>query len=63
MSIASHVQAVAARRAKLKEMIAEEMAHAFPNFQRITELKKENMRLKEIMLHDFIALKAGADAT
>lgn len=47
MSIESHLQAIAKKRTALKQQIAEEMCHPLPNFNKITELKKENMRLKE----------------
>ena len=47
MSIETHMQALADKRATIKQQIAEEMCYPMPNFTRITDLKKQNMKLKE----------------
>lgn len=60
MSIETHIQAIADKRSELKTRIAQEMAHPLPNFPLITQLKKQNLKLKEEMKHYFDQLKAGA---
>lgn len=60
MSIESHMQAIAKKRAALKQQIAEEMCHPLPNFAQITELKKQNMKLKEDMMSISIEVNESA---
>lgn len=62
MSIESHLESISAKREKIKGQIADEMCHPMPNFTRITELKKQNMKLKEEMMHCIIELKQAAGA-
>lgn len=62
MSIESHFQAIAAKRSQLKNRIAEEMCHPLPDFAVITELKKQNMKLKEEMMLLSIESKQAASA-
>lgn len=57
MSIESHMEAIAEKRIRIKDEIAEEMCHPMPDFTKITELKKQNMRLKEEMMRYSIELK------
>ncbi len=47
MSVETHLQAVTEKRAHIKTKIAEEMRHPMPDFGRIHELKKQNLKLKE----------------
>lgn len=47
MTIEAHLHAVEEKRLKLKQQIETEMHRPMPDFQRITELKKLNMKLKE----------------
>ncbi len=49
MSVETHLQAVADKRANIKAQIAEEMRHPAPNFNLIHDLKKQNLKLKEEM--------------
>lgn len=49
MSIQAHIDSLAEKRLQLKEQIAEEAHRPSPDFVLITELKKQNMRLKEEM--------------
>lgn len=60
MSIEAHIDAIAHKRKELKDEIAREMAHASPDFARITYLKKQNLRLKEEMQHCFHTLNTAA---
>lgn len=62
MSIEAHIQRVSQKRALLKKRIAEEMSHASPNFALISDLKKQNLVLKEEMLRHFRQLKTAASA-
>jgi hypothetical protein len=63
MSIESHIQNIAKKREQIKGQIAEEMAHAHPNLTLITNLKKQNLLLKEEMQRYFILLKSAAMAS
>lgn len=60
MSIESHMQAIANKREIIKKQIAEEMNHPLPNFEKITDLKKQNMKLKEEMMLLSIETKKSA---
>ena len=51
MSIQAHIDSLAAKRAQIKEQIAQESAHPAPNLEVITKLKKQNLTLKEEMQH------------
>lgn len=56
MSIRAHVNSLAEKRTEIKQQIAQEMAHPSPDFVRITELKKQNLALKEEMQRYLILL-------
>lgn len=49
MSIQAHIDSLAKKRAHLKDRIAEESAHPAADFMLITNLKKQNLILKEEM--------------
>lgn len=49
MSIQAHIDSLAEKRNHLKEAIALESAHPMPNLVLITNLKKQNLALKEEM--------------
>lgn len=57
MSIQSHIEAITEKRQRIKDEIAAEMCHPMPDFTRITELKKQNMRLKEEMMRYSMEIK------
>ncbi len=63
MSIEAHMSTIANKREQLKARIAEEMAHAHPDFMLITTLKKQNLILKEEMQRYFKQLKTSAAAS
>jgi len=56
MSIQAHVDSLAEKRLQIKQKIAEESARPMPDFVLITDLKKENLRLKEEMQRYLIAI-------
>ena len=56
MSIQTHIDSLAEKRAHLKQQIAEESAHPMPDFVLITNLKKQNLVLKEEMQRYLIML-------
>lgn len=62
MSIQSHIDAISSKRETLKEQIAAEMARANPDFALITQLKKQNLVLKEEMQHYLRQLETAATA-
>ena len=47
MSIQAHIDSLAEKRAHLKAQIAKESARPMPDFALITNLKKQNLVLKE----------------
>ncbi len=47
MSIHSHIDALSEKRQQIKETIALESARPSPDFALITQLKKQNLALKE----------------
>jgi len=49
MSIQAHIDSLSEKRTQIKEQIDKEMAHPSPNFETITNLKKQNLTLKEEM--------------
>jgi hypothetical protein len=49
MSIQAHIDSLAEKRLRIKEQIAEEVHRPLPDFKVITDLKKENLLLKEEM--------------
>jgi hypothetical protein len=64
MSIQTHVDSLAEKRIHLKQRIAEESARPLPNFVLITNLKKQNLALKEEMQRYLIVLgRTSANAT
>lgn len=56
MSIQTHIDSLAEKRAHLKDRIAEESLRPAPDFVLITNLKKQNLALKEEMQRYLIAL-------
>lgn len=63
MSIQSHIDAISAKRELLKARIAAEVAHANPDFALITQLKKQNLVLKEEMQLCLRSLESSAAAS
>ncbi|MDE3061163.1 MAG: DUF465 domain-containing protein [Pseudomonadota bacterium] len=57
MSIQTHLDSLAAKRLQIKEKIAEESARPLPDFAAITELKKQNLTLKQEMQHYLIMME------
>lgn len=57
MSIQAHIDSLSEKRASLKQQIAEESARPSPNFALITNLKKQNLALKEEMQRYLIMMK------
>jgi uncharacterized protein YdcH (DUF465 family) len=53
----AHIDAIAEKRAQLKDQIAAESARPAPNFTLITTLKKQNLTLKEEMQRYLILMK------
>jgi hypothetical protein len=49
MSIQAHIDSLSEKRNHLKERIAEESARPMPDFVLITNLKKQNLTMKEEM--------------
>lgn len=47
MSIRTHIDSLAKKRAQIKNDIATESARPMPDFALITNLKKQNLALKE----------------
>lgn len=56
MSIQTHIDSLSVKRAQLKDMIATESARPMPDFVLITNLKKQNLALKEEMQRYLIML-------
>ena len=56
MSIQAHINSLAEKRALMKARISEEMNRPSPDFALITELKKQNLALKEETRRYLIAL-------
>lgn len=63
MSIHAHIDSLAEKRAYLKQQIAAESAHPSPNLALITDLKKQNLALKEEMQRYLILLGKDAAST
>lgn len=63
MSIQAHIHSLTEKRAQLKEKIAEESHRPSPNFVLITNLKKQNLALKEEMQRYLILSKQAAEAS
>lgn len=63
MSIQAHIDSLAEKRLQLKEQIAVESRRPMPDFGVITELKKQNLALKEEMQRYLIALGRETAAT
>lgn len=59
MSIQAHIDSLAEKRTHLKDRIAEESSRPFPDFVLITNLKKQNLTLKEEMQRYLIMLGHG----
>ncbi len=56
MSIQTHIDSLAEKRSHLKSKIAEESGRPSPDFVLITNLKKQNLALKEEMQRYLILL-------
>jgi hypothetical protein len=64
MSIQTHIDSLAEKRLHLKQRIAEESGRPAPDFVLITNLKKQNLMLKEEMQRYLIILgQQSANAT
>lgn len=63
MSIQAHIDSLAEKRAVMKEKIAEEMHRPSPDFALITELKKQNLALKEEMRRALLSLSESTAHT
>jgi hypothetical protein len=62
MSIQAHIDSLSEKRSQIKDQITAEMNHPSPNFEVITNLKKQNLALKEEMQRYFITMKQTASA-
>jgi hypothetical protein len=62
MSVQSHIDAISLKREQLKAAIAAEGARANPDFAIITQLKKQNLVLKEEMQHYLRQVQKSASA-
>jgi hypothetical protein len=56
MSIQAHIDSLAEKRTSLKNQIATESARPMPDFALITNLKKQNLALKEEMQRYLVML-------
>ena len=56
MSIQAHIDSLAEKRFLLKQKISEESARPMPDFRLITDLKKQNMTMKEEMQRHLIMM-------
>ncbi|MCE2927516.1 MAG: DUF465 domain-containing protein [Rickettsiales bacterium] len=56
MSVHAHIDSLAEKRSQIKEQIAKESARPAPDFRVITDLKKQNLALKEDMQRLLAAL-------
>ncbi len=56
MSIQAHIDSLAEKRQHIKEHIASESLRPSPDFKVITDLKKQNLTLKEEMQRYLIML-------
>lgn len=56
MSIQKHIESLAEKRSQLKAQIEAESHRPSPDFALITQLKKQNLTLKEEMQRCFVAL-------
>ncbi len=63
MSIQAHIDSLAAKRAHIKDRITEESSRPSPDFVVITDLKKQNLVLKQEMQRYLIALRQPVNAT
>lgn len=63
MSIQAHIDSLSEKRTEIKRLIAEEIAHPMPDFERVTTLKKQNLALKEEMQRCLIMLSRQSAAT
>lgn len=60
MSLDSHIQAIADKRQHLKQQISDESLRPSPDFALITQLKKQNLMLKEEMQACFKMQRSAA---
>ena len=60
MSIQAHIDSLAEKRSEIKQQISAEAARPAPDFVLITNLKKQNLTLKEEMQRYLILLKKPA---
>jgi len=59
MSLSAHIEALEKKHAELKEVVHQEMAHPFPDFARVTEWKKQKLRIKEELQRLYDAKQAA----
>ncbi len=62
MSIQAHIDSLSSKRSLIKEQITAEMNHPSPDFETITNLKKQNLILKEEMQRYLTTLNNAASA-
>lgn len=63
MTIEAHLSAIDEKRVTLKQQIQEEMHRPMPNFQKIKDLKKQNLKLKEEALYCYLEQKRTASSS
>jgi hypothetical protein len=63
MSIQAHIDSLAEKRLHIKDLITAESNRPQPDFVKITNLKKENLALKEEMQRYLILLGGQTSAT
>jgi hypothetical protein len=63
MSIQAHIDSLAEKRSQIKDQITAESHRPSPDFTVITNLKKQNLALKEEMQRYLIMLKRPAAAS
>lgn len=63
MSLQTHMESLAEKRLQIKEQIARESVRPLPDFVLITNLKKQNLMLKQEMQRYQSALEKTAEAT
>lgn len=63
MSLQAHIDSLSEKRAALKQRITEESNHPSPDFALITQLKKQNLLLKEEVRQCLVKLTESSAQT
>jgi len=63
MSIQTHIDSLSEKRNQIKDQIYAEISHPSPDFETITNLKKQNLLLKEEMQRYLAMLNENVAAT